>query len=237
MSHYNIPTQRQTVITLTYPGLSALDLVGAQQILCRMGNAEVRLVWKTKDVISTDTDIDIRPSDTFGDVEDEATILFVPGGSTGVSDVIGDDKVLDYLVKCAKKAKYIASTGSGSLILGAAGLLTGYKAAGHWTTRDLLAGFGAHPVEQRIVTDRNRVTAAGCTGSIDFALHLVTVLRNANMAAALALANEYAPQVIHSTGTPRTAPQAVTEMEWAMNAGLRDELREAIESARIRRKV
>lgn len=236
MTHYNIPHQRQPVLMLLYPGVCALDVAAAQQILARMGNTDVHLAWKTKDVISSDTDIPLQATDTFAEIEDDPFILLIPGGSTGISDVITDDKVMDFIAKKASKATIISASGSGTLILGALGLLKGYKTSGHWMTRDFLKGCGAHPVEQRVVSDRNRVTSAGGTGAIDLALHLVSRLRNDKMVAALTLANEYDPAPLVRTGTPRLAPADVTQMEWAMNAGLRDDLREALAAAKKRRK-
>ena len=228
MRSYAIPTVRQPVLILVYPGVNLLEVASVQQIFSRMGNTDVHLVWKTKESINTDSDVTIQASDKFAEVEDDATILHVPGGSNGLSDVITDKEVIAYLVKKAKKAKYITSTGSGSLVLAAAGLLNGYQAAGHWMTRDLLKLMGAKPLTRRVVKDRNRITAAGGAGALDFAFFVSTELRNANMTAALTLANEYDPQPVSKAGTPQTAPAAVTQMEWAMNAGLRDDLREAI---------
>ena len=235
MRAYAIPSNKQVVIILVYPGVNLMELASAQQIFSRMGNTETHLVWKTKDAISTDTDVAIQASEKFAEVEDDAYILYVPGGSNGLSDVLTDKEVLAYLARKAKKAAYITASGSGTLVLGAAGLLNGYQVAGHWMTRDLSKLLGAKPLIKRVVKDRNRITSAGGAGSIDLALFITNTLRNANMTAALTLANEYAPAPISTAGTPQSAPQAVTQMEWAMNAGLRDELREAITTLKAKK--
>jgi cyclohexyl-isocyanide hydratase len=235
MRAYAIPTTRQVVIILIYPGVNLLELASAQQVFARMGNTDMHLVWKTKESISTDTDVTIQASEKFSEVEDEPFILHIPGGSNGLSDVLTDKEVLSYLAKKARKAAYITASGSGTLLAAAAGLLTGYQAAGHWMTRDLLKMLGAKPQIKRVVKDRNRITSAGGAGALDLALFVTSTLRNANMTAALTLANEYAPAPISGAGTPQSAPQAVTQMEWAMNARLRDELREAITALKVKK--
>ena len=228
MTGYGIPLVRQKIAMLVYPGMTALDMVGPHQILSHMGNADIDLVWKTHEPVTTDGDYALQPTMSFAECTDDLTVLFVPGGLRGTADIMADKEVLDFLVRKAAKARYVTSTCTGSLILGAAGLLRGYKATSHWLTRDFLATLGAHPVKARVVEDRNRITGAGVTASIDFALYLVARLRNDKMAKALQLANEYDPQPLFQAGKPETAPLAVTQMEWAMNNPYRDAIREAI---------
>lgn len=232
MNGYGIPSTRQQIAMLAYPGMTALDLIGPHQILSRMGNVDIDFVWKTRELVTTDGDYALQPTLSFADCPDNLTVLFVPGGLRGTAEMMMDAAVLDFLARKAKTAKYITSVCTGSLILGAAGLLRGYKATSHWMTRDFLTALGAHPVKARVVEDRNRITGAGVTAALDFAFYLVARLRNEKMAKALQLANEYDPQPRHRAGRPETAPPEVTQMEWAMNIPLRDEIREAVKSIR-----
>jgi cyclohexyl-isocyanide hydratase len=237
MRGYGIPLMRQQVAMLVYPGVTALDLIGPHQILSRMGNVDINFVWKTRDLVTTDGDFALQPTLSFADCPDNLTVLFVPGGLRGTADLMADTAVLDFLAHKGKTARYITSICTGSLILGAAGLLRGYRATSHWLTRDFLTGLGAHPVKARVVEDRNRITGAGVTAGLDFALHLVARLRNEKMAKALQLANEYDPQPPYQAGKPESAPPAVTQMEWAMNIPYRDDIRDAVRQVEKRWKA
>jgi cyclohexyl-isocyanide hydratase len=117
--------------------------------------------------------------------------------------------VLDFLRKQAEGAKYITSVCTGSLVLGAAGLLKGYRAATHWSAMDVLALFGATPTHTRVCVDRNRITGGGVTAGIDFALTLVSMLVNRTMAEAIQLRLEYNPAPPFNAGSPETAPAEV----------------------------
>jgi len=123
-------------------------------------------------------------------------------------------------VNRAKNAKYVTSVCSGSLVLAAAGLLRGYKATSHWSVRDVLADFGAEVVAQRVVEDRNRITAGGITAGIDFGLRVAARMRGAEYAQALELTLEYDPQPPFHSGTPETAPAGVVSQMRQMYAPL-----------------
>jgi cyclohexyl-isocyanide hydratase len=110
----------------------------------------------------------------------------VPGGA-GTDDMVNDEEVLDFLRRQAATAKYITSVCTGSLVLGAAGLLKGFRATTHWTAMDYLAPFGAIPTKTRVCVDRNRVTGGGVTAGIDFALTLVSILADRRTAEAIQL--------------------------------------------------
>ena len=105
----------------------------------------------------------------------------------------------------------MTSVCTGSLILGAAGLLVGYKAGCHWAWRDLLPLFGAYPDEERVVVDRNRITGGGVTAGIDFAFRVIEMLRGREEAEMLRLALEYDPQPIGLGGTPSTVSSAILQ--------------------------
>src|SRR6202035_2756526 len=124
-------------------------------------------------------------------------------------DMVNDEEMLDFLRRQAKGAKYITSVCTGSLVLGAAGLLQGYRATTHWTALDHLAPFGATPTQTRVCVDRNRITGGGVTAGIDFALTLVSMLADRQMAQAIQLRLEYDPAPPFNAGSPDTAPPEV----------------------------
>ena len=195
---------------LVYPRFTALDLVGPQLIFAGLGNTTVHLVWKDREIITTDTGIPIQPTTTFADCPDDLAILCVPGGGSGTVALLDDEVVLDFLRRKAATAGLITSVCTGSLVLGAAGLLRGYRATSHWVTRDLLPRFGAIPVAERVVEDRNRITGAGVTAGIDFGLRIAARLRGDAYAQAIQLNAEYDPQPPFSAGNPDRAPAEVT---------------------------
>jgi cyclohexyl-isocyanide hydratase len=110
----------------------------------------------------------------------------------------------------------VTSVCTGSLLLGAAGLLDGYKAASYWMVRDLLPLFGAELVKERVVVDRNRITGGGATAGLDFGLTLASAIRGADYAKMLQLTVEYDPHPPFDAGAPETAPQPVVEHLWQM---------------------
>lgn len=191
------------VAFLLFPGVTQLDLTGPAQVLSRLGNAKVDLVWKTLDPVPTDAGFSLLPTATFDDVR-SADILCVPGGF-GTVAVMEDGEALDWVRAVATDAKWVTSVCTGSLILAAAGLLDGYRAACHWASRDQLAWFGAEPVAERVVFDRNRVTGGGVTAGIDFALALVAVIRGEDHARFVQLSLEYDPAPPFDSGSPGKA--------------------------------
>ena len=235
MSGYGIPVgPTQQIAMLVYPQMTALDLIGPFQIFATLGNVKVHLVSKTRDLVTSDAGMSIQPTTTYENCPDNLTVLFAPGGARGTLAQMRDRQTLDFLARKGKTAQYITSVCTGSMLIGTAGLLRGYKATSHWSTRDLLATMGAIPTEGRVVTDRNRITGAGVTAGIDFGLHLAALLRNTKMAQAQELFFEYDPQPPFHAGTPRTAPPEVTQMAWAMYAPLRDDMRVAAAQAQKR---
>jgi cyclohexyl-isocyanide hydratase len=122
-----------------------------------------------------------------------------------------DRAFLDFLADRGGRAKYVTSVCSGSMLLGAAGLLRGYKATSHWAFRDLLPLFGAVPVNQRVVIDRNRITGGGVTAGIDFGLTLLSILLGENLAKATELSIEYDPHPPFDAGTPEKAGPQLTQ--------------------------
>ncbi len=190
---------------LLFPGVTQLDLTGPLQVFSNV--SQVHLVWKRIEPVPSDTVLTLAPTTTFADCP-QLDVVCVPGG-VGTDDMVGDQEVLAFLRRQAAGARYVTSVCTGSLVLGAAGLLHGYRAATHWIARDLLALFGAVPSEDRVCIDRNRVTGGGVTAGIDFALTLVSLLLDRETAEGVQLRMEYDPAPPFDAGTPRTAPPAV----------------------------
>lgn len=196
------------VAFLLFPDVTQLDLTGPAQVLSRLGgDARLDLVWKTRDPVATDAGFAIVPTATFAEAP-AAEILCVPGGM-GVNDVIADAEALDWVRRVGLGATWVTSVCTGSLILGAAGLLRGYRAGCHWAQRDSLTLFGATPIAERVVVDRNRVTGGGVTAGIDFALALTALLRGEDHAKTVQLSLEYDPAPPFDAGSPERAGDAL----------------------------
>jgi cyclohexyl-isocyanide hydratase len=200
---------------LLYPGLTLLDLIGPQTVFSWFANTH--LVWKTKDLVYSDTGIGMQPTCTFESCPRDLDILFVPGGF-GQQQIMDDAEVLAFLAERGSKAKYVTSVCSGSLLLGAAGLLKGYKATSHWAARDGLSAFGAIPTDARVVVDRNRITGGGVTAGIDFGLVILAKLRGDDAAKLTQLAMEYDPEPPFDSGSPKTAGPAIVEQAMSFMA-------------------
>jgi cyclohexyl-isocyanide hydratase len=209
------PAERQgsgmKAALLVYPQMTALDMVGPLQVLTGMGRIELNLVWKSKQPVVTDSGMPIVPTMTFDDCPKDLTVLFAPGGSAGTIAAMNDDAVLDFLADSGKSAKYVTSVCTGALLLGAAGLLKGYRATTHWLAHDTLSLFGATPVKSRVVEDRNRITGAGVSAGLDFGLRLVALLQNEQRAKSVQLMLEYDPQPPFRAGSPELAGKEISD--------------------------
>jgi cyclohexyl-isocyanide hydratase len=213
------------VVMLLYPRMTQLDLTGPYEVLARFEELNLHLVWKTLDPVNDVNGLGILPTDTLAG-SPRADILFVPGGPGQIS-LMEDKEVLSFLRRQASGARYVTSVCTGSLVLAAAGLLTGYRATCHWLSLDQLAYFGAVPVSERVVIDRNRVTGAGVTSGIDFALTLAACIFGEERAKRAQLAMEYDPKPPFVGGTPAsTDPELVATLR-AANAAFQKE-REAV---------
>ncbi|AJP73351.1 DJ-1/PfpI family protein [Sphingomonas hengshuiensis] len=191
---------------LLYPDVTQLDLTGPAQILSRLGNVRLVLVAKTRDPVPTDAQFPLLPGATFADVP-RTDILCVPGGF-GTVAAMEDAETLAWVRQVAEGAQWVTSVCTGSLLLAAAGLLRGYRATSHWASRDQLAWFGAEPVAERVVFDRNRVTGGGVTAGIDFALALTARIRGEAHARFVQLSLEYDPAPPFDSGSPERADPA-----------------------------
>jgi len=195
------------VVMLLYPGLTQLDLTGPFEVFGCFEELTLHLVWKTADPIQDGNGLRILPSATFAECP-QADILFVPGGHGQVA-LMDDQEVLGFLRRQAGRAAYVTSVCTGSLMLAAAGLLTGYRATSHWLSLNQLAYFGAAPMAERVVVDRNRITGAGITSGIDFALTLAARLFGDERAKRAQLSLEYDPKPPFPGGSPASADPAI----------------------------
>ena len=207
-----------------FPGLTQLDLTGAYEVLARMPDTRVHLVARTLQPVRSEWGLAILPDATFADAP-PLDMLCVPGG-WGINDHLDDDELLDFLRSRGEHARYVTSVCSGALLLGAAGLLRGYRATTHWMSLDLLSALGAEPVRDRVVRDRNRITGAGVTAGIDFGLAVAAELFGAATAQRIQLAIEYAPAPPFGSGTPDSAPDDICR-------ALRRDSHDALEKRRV----
>ena len=188
---------------LLYPNVTQLDATGPAQVLSRVPGAKMHMIWKTLDPVPTDAGFSIVPTTTFADCP-KLDVICVPGGGGQVA-LMTDPETLDFLRAQAATARYVTSVCTGSLVLGAAGLLKGYKSACHWAWRDMLPAFGAIPVAERVVRDRNRISGGGVTAGIDFGLTVAAELAGDEVAKSIQLVLEYDPQPPFDSGSPEKA--------------------------------
>ena len=195
---------------LVFPNVTQLDFTGPVQVFSGVPGAKLHLIWKRIEPVPSDSVLVLTPTTTFADCP-QLDVICVPGGF-GVDDMVNDEEMLQFLRDQAKGAKYVTSVCTGSLVLGAAGLLRGYRAATHWTAMENLSAFGATPTKTRVCIDRNRVTGGGVTAGIDFALTLVAMLLDEKTAQAIQLRLEYNPAPPFNAGSPDTAPADVVAL-------------------------
>lgn len=201
-------SQPISVVMPVYDRVTQLDFTGPHQFLSRTPDLDVRVASLGGRSITTDRL-------TFSNLEDLAAIescdvLLVPGGG-GCLAAIENDLFLKEIARLGGTARYLTSVCSGSLILGAAGFLSGRRAACHWAWRELLPIFGAIANDGRIVRDGNILSGGGVTAGIDFVLALIAELRGQRVAEMVQLGLEYAPQPPFNSGHPDTAPAEVLE--------------------------
>ncbi|MBK7906530.1 MAG: DJ-1/PfpI family protein [Gemmatimonadetes bacterium] len=203
------PSRPRQIAMMAYPGMYPLDLLGPLTVFSDLLNTNVHLVWKTKMAVPAGRGVVVNTI-PFAECPEELDVLFVPGGTVGTIGALGDAQVLDFLRARAPKAKFVSSVCTGSLVLGAAGLLRGYRATSHWLVHDLLSTYGATPVKERVVQDRNRITAAGVTAGLDFALYVTAQLAGENYAKAEQLNIEYDPAPLFDAGNEAGAGPLVS---------------------------
>ncbi|MEO1657573.1 MAG: DJ-1/PfpI family protein [Pseudomonadota bacterium] len=215
----------EKVVMLAYPGMTALDLMAPQYMFACLTGATVVIAAKSLDPIVSDTKVAIVPDVTFDQAFENPDILFVPGGISGTLNAMEDGATVDFLASRGSKARYVTSVCTGSLLLGQAGLLEGYKATSHWLALSSLDAFGAQALNERVVQDRNRITGAGVTSGLDFGLTMLEELRGKEYAQAIQLFAEYAPEPPLSSGTLEAAPDKVRRIAVDMFPGFDDHVR------------
>jgi len=194
---------------LLFPQVQQLDLTGPYDVLASLPDVQVHLVWKDLVPVTSSTGLLLKPTTTFEDCP-VLDVICVPGGA-GVGPLMEDEQTLAFIKAQAAQARYVTSVCTGSLVLGAAGLLQGKRATTHWAYHDLLATLGAIPVKDRVVRDGNLFTGGGITAGIDFALTLAQELVGVDTAQLVQLQLEYAPAPPFDSGSPETAPTSVVD--------------------------
>ena len=190
---------------LLYPEFTALDVFGPHHMFINLWGEQTHLVAKSLDPVATDTGVLVQPTTTLADCPKDLLVLTVPGGTMGTLAAMQDPETIAFLQDRAPRTQWITSVCTGSLVLGAAGLLKGYQATSHWLTHDVLTELGATPVRQRVVTDRNRITGGGVTAGIDFGLSIIESLRGRDYAETVQLFAEYDPAPPFDAGSPDKA--------------------------------
>jgi cyclohexyl-isocyanide hydratase len=196
-------TQEFPVVFPLYPRVTQLDFTGPYEVFARLPGARLILASTTGTPIEADGGITFSQVVRLSAV-DRCALLCVPGGA-GTIEAMEDPEYLAQIRRLAQQARYVTSVCSGSLLLGAAGLLRGKRAACHWAWRDLLPIFGAVPDSRRVVRDGNLITGGGVTAGIDMALTVVGEIAGTDYAEAVQLGIEYAPEPPFDSGRPERA--------------------------------
>jgi transcriptional regulator GlxA family with amidase domain len=226
-------SERELVIVFAlFPGATQLDFTGPHQMLSRLPGANLILASAEGGTVEADGII-FAGLRRLADIP-ACDLICVPGGR-GVTDIaIHDEVFLGEVRRLAARAGYVTSVCTGSIALGAAGLLRGRRATSHWAWRDMLALFGAIDDPGRVVRDGNVITCGGVTAGIDFALTLIAEIAGPEVAQAVQLQLEYAPDPPFDAGSPETAPPAVLARVGELNAPLMARRRAAVEAAAAR---
>ena len=213
MTNSDPPPKPLILGMMLYPGFTLLDIVGPQAVLGMHG--QTLLLWETLEPVLSDTGVALSPTTAFTDCPRDLDVLVVPGG-LGTIEAMKNAAIINFLANLGSTARYVTSVCTGSLLLGMAGLLDGYRAATHWGCYEALEAVGATATRERVVVDRNRFTGGGVTSGIDFGLTLLAELRGEQTAKVIQLALEYDPEPPFQTGTPDKAGAELTAIAVAM---------------------
>lgn len=197
------------VNVLLFPGVTQLDLTGPYEVLARAPGFQVDLVGSGLDPVTSDRGLKLLPTVTLGTAR-PPDVLVVPGGP-GADDLLADERWLRFTAEQAAQAKYVLGVCTGSLVLGAAGLLRGKRASCHWLARDFLPAFGAVRDDARICIDGSLLTSGGVTSGIDMALKAVALISGDDVARQIQLQIEYHPEPPFDGGTPDTSPAHIVQ--------------------------
>lgn len=226
-----MPAENFVISETIYPGMTQLDFTGPHTIFSRIPGATVIVASAAGGPIELDGGLVFAGTRRMAEIE-RCDLLFVPGGAA--MDVIGDETFMSEFRRLAASARYLTSVCTGSIVLGAAGLLKGKRAACHWAWRDFLPLFGAIPDASRVARDGAVITGGGVTAGIDFALTVAAEIGGDELAQALQLAVEYAPEPPFNAGRPETAPAKVLALVQARMAPQLPARRAAAEAAAAR---
>ena len=223
-----------TIGMVVFPGFELLDLAGPLDVFARAPETRALTIAKTSAMVIPDLAPAIVPDHSLEDAP-PFDVLFVPGGH-GLSGALQDEELLDFVAERGASARYVTSVCTGSLVLGAAGLLSGKRATTHWRYLDLLVLTGAIPVSQRVVEDGRAITGAGVTAGIDFGLALVAVLHSPDVAKRIQLGLEYDPAPPFRAGHPSVA-SAEDVRAYTRDTEARYEERRDLLGAAVRRRA
>ena len=199
------------IAILLYDNFTALDAIGPYEVLSRLPGAVVKFVATEPGPVRTDTRaLALIADHALADVP-HPDILLIPGGP-GDDGAAANPAVLAWIRAAHETSTWTTSVCTGSLILGAAGVLNGVAATSHWAAFDRLAACGATPTAQRVVRVGKIVTAAGVSAGIDMALQLAQEIAGDDIAQAIQLGIEYDPQPPFDAGSPAKAPAHVVEL-------------------------
>lgn len=215
----------ERIAMLVYPGFTALDLIGPHHFLAGMMGAQVYLVTNQPDLtpVKSDLGVELTPTHTLEDCPKGLTVVFVPGGTLGTLAAARDPGTIRFIQERAESSQFVTSVCTGSLVLGAAGLLTGKKATSHWSVLSCLTQFDAIPQKRRLVQDGKIITGAGVTAGLDFGLSLVASMRGKGYAEAEMLMAEYDPQPPFTGGRPdNSRPEVVRSMSAILHEFVED---------------
>ena len=193
------------VLALVYPGMTLLDLFGPLQDWSFLPGYEVQYAWHRSGAVPTDCGLSVQATNSFEDAWTDPDVLIVGGGAKPTLDLLGDSAAIAFLADRGSRARWVCSVCTGSLLLGAAGLLRGYRAAVHWGAQEALKQFGAEPSSERVCVDRNRLTGGGITAGVDFGIAVAGYWAGESMGRVIELIMEYAPQPPYGTGRPDLA--------------------------------
>ncbi len=227
-------TPSLSVGMVLYPLLTQLDLAGPYEVFARMPRTDVNLIATSLEPITSEHGLTIAPTTDF-DSAPPLDVLFVPGGP-GQQLIMEDERFVSFLRKRGREARYVTAVCTGSLLLGAAGLLQGYRATTHWMFLELLRPLGAEPTSERVVVDRNRITGGGVTAGIDFGLVVAAELLGEEMAKKIQLSIEYDPAPPFDGGSPKSAEAALVKNVSELGRELFENRRRQVErvAARLR---
>ena len=209
------------VLALVYPGMTLLDWVGPMQAWSFLPDYQVQYAWHRSGPVPTDCGLSVHATNSFEDAWTDPDVLFVGGGAKPTLDLLGDSAAVAFLADRGSRARWVCSVCTGSLLLGAAGLLRGYRAAVHWGAREALAQFGAEPSSARVCVDRNRLTGGGITSGVDFGIAMAGLWAGESIGRVIELIMEYAPQPPYGTGRPELAdPQTLAAARAALQQAM-----------------